>query len=279
MAVKEPPRYIVAVSGGVDSVILLHMLVRQAKYELIIAHFDHGIRHGSAADATFVEELAAKYDVPVYVKREELGEKASEELARTRRYQFLRKLAGQHQAKIMTAHHADDAIESVAINLTRGTGWRGLAVMDSDIIRPLLTFTKDELLAYARKHQLEWREDHTNASDAYLRNRLRPKTMVLDTDIKRQLLALRAAQIDIKQQIDELIESIQFLNSRYYLTAAPVKVAVEILHAQTNRRLTGPQCERALLAIKTAKSGSIFEAGGGVSLRFSTRNFTVELVK
>lgn len=74
----------------------------------------------------------------------------------------------------MTAHHADDVVETIAINLLRGTGWRGLAVFGADdVYRPMTVWFKHEIIEYAKKHQLEWREDSTNASDAYLRNRVR----------------------------------------------------------------------------------------------------------
>src|SRR5690606_22278428 len=144
-------KYIVAVSGGVDSMVLLDMLVREGSHELIVAHFDHGIRADSHKDATFVQDVAKKYGLPFEKRREVLGEKASEALARERRYAFLRSVAARHEAKIVTAHHLDDVVETVAINITRGTGWRGLAVMDTDIVRPLVDMEKKELVRYANQ--------------------------------------------------------------------------------------------------------------------------------
>ena len=136
-------RYVVAVSGGVDSVVLLDMVAQEvAPQRLIVAHFDHGIRPESADDAAFVKSLAKQYGLTFETKREELGANASEELAREHRYAFLRDVAKRYSATIMTAHHADDIIETIAINMTRGTGWRGLAVLDSPgIERPLLDKT------------------------------------------------------------------------------------------------------------------------------------------
>ena len=275
--------YVIAVSGGVDSVVLLDMLAKKRlNNAIIVAHFDHGIRDDSADDALFVKHLAARYGYAFETLREELGNGASEELARTRRYAFLRSLAEKHSAKIVTAHHADDAVETIAINFSRGTGWRGLAVLDSDIVRPLLHKTKAELLNYALAHQLEWHEDSTNASDVYLRNRVRRSTHRLTVDHKQQLLALRSQQLQAKRDIEKQIVTLVGQGpeySRYFFSHAPVSVALECLRWLTDAQLTRPQLERALLAIKTAQPKSVYEAGSGVSLYFSTRNFSFSLLK
>src|SRR5690606_26701133 len=105
-------KYIVAVSGGVDSVVLLDMLSKKTEHELIVAHFDHGIRPDSHEDAAFVQKLAQRYGHTFEMKREELGAYASEATARERRYAFLGALAKKHQAAVMTAHHLDDLVET-----------------------------------------------------------------------------------------------------------------------------------------------------------------------
>jgi tRNA(Ile)-lysidine synthase len=220
--------------------------------------------------------------LPFESKREELGKQASEELARDRRYAFLRSVAEKHDARIMTAHHADDAVETIAINLLRGTGWRGLAVIDSDIVRPLLDMGKQDILDYAKSHNLQWREDSTNASDAYLRNRIRRKARLLSTDEKRQLLGLRAHQIGLKKEIEREVRNIigeAPTYSRYMLTHCDPAAAIECLRVITEGKLTRPQLSRALLAIKTIPAGGKFEAGGGVRFLFTSRNFEVELIK
>lgn len=271
-------KYIVAVSGGVDSVVLLDMMSKVGGNELIVAHFDHGIRDDSAEDAQFVGQLAEKYGHVYFTKREVLGKSASEELARARRYEYLNMLAKAHNAKIVTAHHLDDLVETVAINLNRGTGWRGLAVFESEVVRPLLDMPKEALTKYAKSNGLVWREDSTNASDAYLRNRLRQKTQNLTTEQKRQLRALHVTQKDLRTQIRR--EATQLIGdgptySRYQLIHMPTKVALECLRLISNRRLTRPQLERLLHAVKTAKAGSHFEAGMGITVQFDTRYFTL----
>jgi len=251
-------------------------------YKFIVAHFDHGIRADSAEDAQFVSDLAGKYDLQFETKREELGDKASEELARNRRYAFLRALSKKYQAKIITAHHADDVVETVAINISRGTGWRGLAILDSDIIRPLIDLSKSEIMDYAKQNELQWHEDSTNASGAYLRNRMRQRLAALEDDSKRQILALRAQQIALKHNIDQEVTRLVGTGpaySRYFFTHGDRLATLECLRYLTNRQLTRPQLERLLIAVKTAKPRTIYEAGAGVEFGFTSRNFTIKLIK
>lgn len=270
-------KYIVAVSGGVDSMVLLDMMVRAGTGELIVAHFDHGIRPESRRDAHFVEGIAKKHNLPFEVRREELGPKASEALARERRYAFLRHLAEKHDAQIVTAHHLDDLVETVAINVTRGTGWRGLAALDSGVLRPLIDMEKSALIRYATKQNISWREDSTNASSAYLRNRLRQKTPILSSDAKRELRALHAHQRALKEEIRHEARALIGDGpwySRYFFTHVQTAVALECLRELTQGKLTRPQLARLLHAIKVAKPNTTFEAGEGIRLYFSTRQFS-----
>lgn len=271
-------KYIVAVSGGVDSMVLLDMMVRAGTGELIVAHFDHGIRDDSHHDAAFVKSAAEKHGLKFETRREELGNKASEALARERRYAFLRHLARKYDARIVTAHHLDDLVETVAINVTRGTGWRGLAALDSGVMRPLIDMEKATLLDYAAKRNITWREDSTNQSDAYLRNRLRRKTHVISNDQKRELRALHAHQRVLKQHIKQEVRKLVGNGpwySRYFFTHVQTPVAIEGLREITGGKLTRPQLARALHAIKVAKPNTTFEAGEGVRLYFSTRQFSL----
>lgn len=279
---KLSGRYVVAVSGGVDSVVLLHQLSLMRDLELVVAHFDHGIRDDSSQDAKFVAGLAKFYDLPFEVKREKLGKNSSENLARNRRYKFLRSIAEKYDALIITAHHSDDAIETIAINITRGTGWRGLAVLDSDIIRPLLGTTKQDILIYAQRHHLKWREDGTNASDVYLRNRIRRKTTDLTDDNRLKLLKLRQSQIRQKNDIDNEVSRLIGAGpayTRYFFGQLDEKTAIECLRYITQARLTRPQLRAAILAIKTSLPGKTFQAGNGVVLSFTSRNFSMKLIK
>lgn len=274
--------YIVAVSGGVDSVVLLHML-QQSDHRLIVAHVDHGIRDDSTDDARFVEALARRYHLPFVSAQLHLGKQASEEQARKARYDFLFDQAAQHKAVIVTAHHADDMVETVALNLERGTGWRGLAVLDrADIYRPLLAFPKSKLYDYALKHRLEWVEDSTNMTDAYLRNRLRSR--LGRHEQHRAVANLRTVQQQLAKAISH--ESRQIIarssGSRHVLTQIPETVAIELLgteiQGETGVRPTRPQLRRALMAVKTAKPGTQHQVGGGITLSFTSRQYRISVV-
>jgi tRNA(Ile)-lysidine synthase len=275
-------KYVVAVSGGVDSVVLLDMLAKKED-ELIVAHFDHGIRPDSANDAEFVRTLAERYGCVFETTREELGADASEELARDRRYAFLNSIAKKHNATIMTAHHADDIIETIAINMIRGTGWRGLAVLGSPSIeRPLLDMSKAEIINYAKANGLEWREDSTNQDTTYLRNDVRQKLKNLDEDTKELLRQYRKRQCFLRKEVDNEAGRIVGASpySRYLLISAPYKPALELLRTvfvrETGYAPTRPQMRRALLAIKTFHSDRQLEVDGNVSLHFTKTHFVVE---
>ncbi len=270
--------YVVAVSGGVDSVALLHMMVQEGSHTLIVAHFDHGIRSDSAEDAQFVESLAKKYGLEYESSREELGVSAGEALARQRRYAFLHSIAQKHAARIITAHHLDDLVETVAINMTRGTGWRGLAVFESSVVRPLIDTSKSLLIRYAAAHNLEWREDSTNASDAYLRNRIRAKASLLDEGHKREIRALHAHQKVLRKDIEAEVVHLIGNGPRYdrhTFIQLPRVVALECLRVITRGELTRPQLGRLLNAVKTAQPGSKYEAKSQLVIHFTTRYFTL----
>ncbi len=207
----ENQTYILAVSGGVDSVAMTHMLAekRTPNITYVIAHFDHGIRPESYKDAELTAEIAKNLQFQFEIEHGNLGPKASEALARERRYEFLREVAAKYNAdKIVTAHHEDDILETIVINLLRGTGPRGLMPMSapSDIIRPLLNKRKTELYAYVKKHSLQWREDETNEDEDYLRNYVRKNILPKLESHREDFLNIRKRLSDIYVEVDQLIK-------------------------------------------------------------------------
>lgn len=278
-------KYIVAVSGGVDSVVLLDILSKQKDLELVVAHLDHGIRETSHTDASFVKELAEKYGLPFVSERIELGESASEEAARKARQAFLQKVKKEHRATaIITAHHADDILETIIINIIRGTGWRGLSSLRSEkeYVRPLLRFSKNEIYEHAKKNNLSWREDETNIDTRYLRNHVRLNIISkLSSEVRKELLMLYHRQVALREEIYEEVKHVLGLAKtnvsdeydRYFFIMLDKPVALELLKHIIP--VTKPQLLKMLLAIKTAKQHTHLQIGGGIKLYFTKRTFIV----
>jgi tRNA(Ile)-lysidine synthase len=268
-------KYVLAISGGVDSVVLLDMAAKGElslqgrtlqKNDVIVAHFDHGIRGAiSAADAELVKSLAAKYQIECVVGQGQLVKNASEQLARTKRYEFLRSLCRVGPCKIVTAHHQDDLLETVVMNLIRGTGWRGLAPFWSrDILRPLLNLTKAGIVNYAVENGLEWAEDETNYSAKYFRNRVRDFVTQMPAEQRRKLLELNQKQTELRAEIENILPDEPNCFARDDIIALPENVAIEILNKITGGKLTIPQLKRFLGNLKTAKSGDLIQPGGKI---------------
>lgn len=198
---------ICAVSGGADSVALLfamYLLRQKLQICLQAAHFDHQLRgEESAEDARFVRELCQRFDIPLTVGTGPVtaGEKGLEAAARDARYAFLMGLSG----KIATAHTADDNAETVLMRLVRGTGLKGLgaiAPVRGPLIRPMLGVTRQDVLAFLEEYCLPYREDSSNATDQFLRNRLRHHVMPLLRQENPQL-ALNLSQMALRLREDE----------------------------------------------------------------------------
>ena len=276
--------HILAVSGGVDSVVMFDMARRHyGAARLIVAHFDHGIRSESVADARFVAALAMQYGCMFRTQRVELGARASEDAARQARYDFLYAVAQDFHADIWLAHHQEDVVESVAVNLTRGTGWRGLAVMDRPkLCRPLLYRTKREIYAYACRYRLEWVEDESNQKDGYLRNRLRRKiSKVISSDDQARIVQLRDKQVSIKHKMIAEITSLlpDTCQARYFLTQIPRTIAEEMVRIVIEREagvlVARPHAARALAAIQTLRIGAVCQVADGVCLTMTKKGFIV----
>ncbi len=205
--ISEKDRLLIAVSGGLDSVVLTDLCIR-AGYDVVLLHCNFQLRgEESEGDELFVRQLALNYGKEVFVQRfdvvreQETAGGSVQEVARRLRYNWFQEMAERQLASgissvcLLTAHHADDHIETMLLQFFRGTGLKGLTgipAISGIIRRPLLPFFKEELEGYAKERQLDWREDSSNTTTAYTRNYLRheilPKLENVYPGIRQTLL-------------------------------------------------------------------------------------------
>lgn len=263
---------ILAVSGGVDSVVMLDKLATSWRGRLVVAHVNHGIRVDSDEDEVFVASLAKKYGLEFTSTRLNLGPGTSEDAARRARFAWLDEVRVRHAASaIATAHHSDDVLETIVINLTRGTGWRGLCSLreTEHRHRPLLALSKAEIVAYAIERSLEWREDSTNESLQYLRNRIRNIVIPrLDAGARGRLLDLYRSQLTLRDEVDAELATLQGsyvadgMIDRHVLTMVDEAVAIELLRAWLCEPLEMTRFRDLLFFAKTARPGAKWSLDG-----------------
>src|SRR5882762_4676738 len=172
-------RLAVGLSGGVDSVVLLHVLKQHPEFDLSAIHVHHGLSPNAGAWARFCRTLCARWGVPLAVRRVKVAKegRGPEAAAREARYRALKNIPGD---AVALAHNRDDQAETVLMNLLRGAGVRGASGMPlrscfdgKMLLRPLLKVPRAAILAYAREQGLEWVEDESNADEALTRNFVR----------------------------------------------------------------------------------------------------------
>lgn len=176
-------KLLLAISGGIDSVVLAYLL-QQLDYDISLAHCNFKLRGiESDGDEEFIRDFASKNELELFVTSFDTESFAKDNkfsiqvAARQLRYIWFHQLLEENSLDyIVTAHHLDDNLETFLINFTRGTGLEGLTgipVQNDKIVRPLLQFSREEILKFASENKIEWREDSSNSSDKYLRNKLR----------------------------------------------------------------------------------------------------------
>lgn len=215
-------KHLIGVSGGADSMVLLAIL-QKLKVPVIAVHYNFMLRQKDAdLDQTMVEDFCNQNDISIFIKKEDAQKYADDkklgiqEVAREMRYSFFREVMEKKGAtKILTAHHADDQVETILFNLLRASGIKGLAgmpVAENDILRPLISVSKEEIYAYAKQNNIPFREDESNASDKYQRNFLRnniiPQLEVRFPNAKENILKsanhLNEAAIIYTQRLEQI---------------------------------------------------------------------------
>lgn len=245
-------RVLLAVSGGLDSIAMAN-LFHQAGLPFAIAHVNFGLRGAdSIADAVFVQNVAEQYEVPFHLTHFDTTAVAAElgisiqMAARDLRYDWFNDLCQRYKyASVATAHHKNDVLETVLLNVIRGTGLAGLhgiaPLQDRGqggrLIRPLLFATRDDLAAYVEEHKLTYREDSSNSSDKYARNRIRHQVVPvlaalnpgLWQTLPRSIERFRAAETLMRIELDRTwAELIERHNDRLFLPTEKLLAQTEL---------------------------------------------------
>ena len=213
--VRSGERVLCAVSGGADSMCLLAQLLSLAAqngFTVLCAHFDHRQRGAeSRRDADFVRAWCAEHAVACFVEAYE-GDRRDEAALRAARYAFLRRTAKEQGCRwIATAHTADDQLETMLLNLARGSGLRGLAgiaPVQGDLLRPMLDLTRADVEDYLRAHQISHVEDSSNASDDYARNRLRHAAVPTLQSVNAQAVRHAAETASLLREDADFLDSL-----------------------------------------------------------------------
>lgn len=282
-------RVLVAVSGGVDSMVMLHTLHRQ-EYQVEAAHFDHQTRNGaSAADAAFVKECCAQLNIPFHATSEAIEQNAKdagksfEGYARERRYAFLLETAARLGGiAVATAHHEDDQAETMLmgiLGMASGFGLSGIAPVyeqnEIRIVRPLLECSRAAIETYAFAHKVVWREDCTNEKTCCTRNRVRLELLPLletyNPEASRALARLADIMRTDGDYLDDCANTLLDapVLDRSVFRKAPEALQRRMLKLLARRVGVNLSYERIISAIpfvREADTGKCFDLGNGASL-------------
>ncbi|MDG2356918.1 MAG: tRNA lysidine(34) synthetase TilS, partial [Polaribacter sp.] len=209
-------KLLVAISGGIDSVALTYLL-SELDFNISLAHCNFNLRgKESDLDEYFVKKLGEKLDLPVFTTHfntevfAKENKQSTQIAARSLRYNWFQKLKEEHSFDyILTAHHADDNLETFLINLTRGSGldgFTGIPEINGRIVRPLLRFSRKEILTFIKEKKIDWREDKTNTQTKYIRNKIRHKVIPFLKEINPNLLNSFAKTAEYLKESQHIIK-------------------------------------------------------------------------
>lgn len=212
----EGKKLLVAVSGGIDSMVLLHLL-KECSFSLVVAHCNFQLRNDeSDGDAQFVMTHCHNHQIPVILQKFDTKKMAKDHklstqmAARELRYNWFSEILKEKKCDyLLTAHHLDDEVETFLLNIIRGTGLEGLQgipAQNGNIIRPLLIFSRVDIENFANTHQISWRDDSSNASDTYFRNQLRHQIIPVFKTMNPGFLSVFQNTLQYLQQSQSLVD-------------------------------------------------------------------------
>jgi tRNA(Ile)-lysidine synthase len=284
---------VLAVSGGMDSMALLHATVRAMPASLAaVATFDHGTGGHAGAAVELVAARCAAYGVTCDQGRAPAGTPGTEAAWRAARWHFLRERAAHHDARVVTAHTRDDHLETLIIRILRHAGARGLAGLDADgaVVRPWLTVRRAAVTRYAARHGVRYVEDPSNQSRAFLRNRVRldllPALLRVRPMLDAELLAVADAAARWRRDIEHLVAAIHPVRldpdglsiaaaDLVHYDGAALAIVWPVLAARVGLALDRRGTTRLAAFTKRGKVGGAMQLSGGYEVRRSTFSFVL----
>lgn len=219
---NEEENIVVGCSAGPDSMALLHYLIHNTKNKIICCHINHNVRKESKEEEKYLKNYCQKQNIPFEVyKIEKYQEKNFENEARIKRYNFYEQTLKKYNSHyLFLAHHGDDLIETIIMKINRGSNLEGYAGIkeiskqkDYTIIRPFLSYTKEDLLDYDERNNIEYFIDKTNLDTTYTRNRIRANILPVlkkeNKDIHKQFLKYSKVLLEYNTYIEEVIKEIE----------------------------------------------------------------------
>ena len=278
LAKNQHANLLLACSGGVDSMVLLYLLT-QLPYTFEVAHCNFKLRATeSDDDEIFVKKITSDYGISFHSKHfmtKQIAENqkiSTQMAARDLRYEWFDELKDKFGfTHVLTAHHLDDQLETFLINFTRGSGLKGLTGISSKkILRPLLSFSKDEIVAYAKENKIEWREDRSNDGDDYFRNALRHNVVPRWKEISPNLLEKSEDSLQLLTLAQEALEHQinSFKDKHFTIVENGFTISVHALNSLTPLKyylhglfsMYGFTHITDLMSLMTAQSGKYLES-------------------
>jgi len=272
---SQQKTYLLAVSGGVDSMVLAD-LFQISGFSFHIAHINYHLRNqDSNQDQKLVSDFCAKHKIPFHLyevsEKDNQPENSIQNWARELRYQFFREIQKKENLEfLVTAHHLNDQLETFIINLSKASGIRGLSGIpknENGIVRPLLDFSKDEIYDFANQNQIEFREDLSNQKTDYLRNKVRhiviPELEKINADFltnfSKSISYINKTKDFLHKTVKEKIEALKINSSENQIIIDKLKFSEEadLIRYEILKRF-GFSDENEMQKVLTAQTGSLF---------------------